>query len=133
MTANEVISKWRGECEHSRVAGEFGMTVTFLMCEECEETVSYKQYKRTLPDYSSDPGAWTPELFDKIEGEDLEVKFMSHLEEITGSSVMPWSWQQDWVKIRSTPAQKAGALSRAITEAWNEDAKYQTRLVQEDR
>jgi hypothetical protein len=130
MTPNEVISKWRGECRHN-----FPFAVSpegNSQCSGCKEEYPPNNVQWP-PDYTTDPAAWTPELFDRIEEAGLKKKFVYHLGIQLDAGLHTSIAQFGWLYARSTPAQKAEALSRAIIEEWNKDAEYQTRLVQEDR
>jgi hypothetical protein len=92
MEPNEVISKWLGL---PRVEGY----VTIIG-----------------DDYVNDPAAWTPEIFDRIEGAGLVAKFVDHIERITFNERWRLNHSSVFALIKSTPAQKAEALSRSIME-----------------
>jgi hypothetical protein len=115
MTPNKVISKWLGECRHEDIKGRgVGQKgVVAYVCQSCKECSTFKGDYR-VPDYENDPAAWTPELFDRIEGEGLDDRFILLL--IPNSTWETGKPYPRWHCARSTPAQKAEALSRAITE-----------------
>ena len=114
VSENERISKWLRECRHVLIRKGI-----YTQCSICKESASHNDLP---PDYSNDPGAWTPELFQKIEDAGLWRKFMHHLGKITQSGT-EWrdSFKENvdwagWLIAKSAPAQKASALARAIRE-----------------
>ncbi len=91
MNDNQVISKCRGE----NPVPMFGL-------------IKY--------DYNS--GAWTPELFQWIESEGLELEFTKHIVNIAiCDELMSKDPLLRWYAVaKATPQQKASALRRAIEE-----------------
>jgi hypothetical protein len=124
MTANEVISRARGECRHYVTWPERGANKHKFFCKKCKRVSKTKHDFNLPPDYENDPRAWDTALFDWIEGEGLTAEFQYWLytllkneSEITcvkhslviGSVMM-------WYMLKSTPAQKSEALKLAILE-----------------
>jgi len=73
----------------------------------------------TSSDYSNDPAAWGPELWEAIERAGLKDRFKAALHEVLAKDyadapqhVSVWEWRV----IKSTPEQKARALAKAIME-----------------
>jgi hypothetical protein len=117
MEPNEVISKWRGDMQGD-------MECILPVTKDCPNVPSKETCPNECdwhviphPNYESDPAAWTPELFDRIEGAGLMAPFMFELNGSfpdipKGISIIGWQF----LALKSTPAQKAEALSRAIQE-----------------
>lgn len=123
MTLNEVLSKWLGECRHEldrKYPDRYWPGVGKLKCKHCdyEVMVPCATANLTAPNYENDPGAWTPDLFKRIEEAGLWTSFKHELWQI----FIAHEWKEYQRKVttgdtvRSTPAQKAEALSRAIQE-----------------
>ena len=118
MTDNERISKWRGECRHVFNRGGY--------CNHCHKSDTeldwgYKDSPRQ--DYSGDPSAWTPKLFERIRKKKLWEMFSQNLyKPLDCSSLIQRpreapdyiNWHAVFALIKATPAQKASALARAI-------------------
>jgi hypothetical protein len=122
MTPNEIISKARGECRHEREYENHKSNYVLYSykngyryrCSKC------KKLYVNWPDNTnySDPSAWDSELYQWIEERGLVAEFLKHLKYITQTNnmigtVMEFAF---WRIAKSTPAQKAEALSKAIRE-----------------
>ena len=122
MTDNSTISRWLGECRHTTVKGKFGTSVKTLRCADCDEHIEFADWKRQLPDYSTDPSAWTPALYQAIEDAGVWSKFMHHFcKAVTGFDWDECKRQDYYFSItsdlmRADTAQKATALARTIEE-----------------
>ena len=70
------------------------------------------------PDYSGDPAAWTPELYQWIENEGLWDAYLDFLCIVTTGYSLDRGLDipQLTAMLKATPAQKAQALARAIEE-----------------
>ena len=75
MTDNEIISQARGECRHAEFSSFFlpfsGKTRN--ECKACDK--KWMGDNNQVPQYDSDPAAWTPELYQWIEDEGLWEQF----------------------------------------------------------
>lgn len=115
MTDNEIISKARGECRHED-AVDVGIAILDMRCpcgaEAREPHTMSELYP--IPDYSNDPAAWTPELYQFIEDEGLQDKFIEYLKNIVDTHWPKASYEFDLIK--STEAQRARALAMALKE-----------------
>ncbi len=113
MTDNERISKWLGECLSTSTVNRFGKRC----CIDCGREIEYGYCYNYLKDYDSDPSAWTPALYQKIEDADLEEPFVHELRIINDHTLDDkLSNMRIWELLKATPQQKAQALSRAIEE-----------------
>ena len=116
MTANERISQARGDKERL-----FPMRGNAFQRWRCTEISP-----EDLPQYDSDPAAWTPEHYQWIEDEGLHEKFIRGLFMLMGARQLIFPGQDGmndtikWVGIfhliKATPLQKATALDRALKE-----------------
>lgn len=113
MTPNGIISKRRGECRHEAKPKnpKYSYPIFAYKCKHCDELIRTGREHNT--DYS-DPAAWTPELYDWIEGEGLKNHFI-HMLWI--ELVKNGKKNMEFQFMRTTPEQKALALSRAIEES----------------
>lgn len=118
MTPNEIISKARGECRHEWIKKGRPHFHDYN-CSECNlwENAPLSQ----APDYSTDPSAWDSELYQWIEERGLATSFEAHLINIASNGkYILGDIMAGWELIKSTPAQKAEALSKAIREVEGE-------------
>ncbi len=119
---NEVISKWRGECRHEGHHYENGRYGGFSKCHTCgrEDDDQYR-FMDDVINYDSDPSAWTPELYQKIEDAGLWKQFAlnivcEHIPNFNEIKLYGKIINTAWEGIKATPEQKASALARAIEE-----------------
>ena len=119
MTINERISKARGECRHK----EFDFVKR--ICLKCKLSIGKGiPISDIIPQYDSDPAAWTPELYQWIEDEGLDEQMQCWLYAVLHDEPEVYGKGQPiiigslfmWMIIKATPLQKATALSRAIEE-----------------
>jgi hypothetical protein len=112
MTPNEIISKARGECRHVFNRGGY--------CNYCHKSDSELDWHlgKSEQDYSTDPSAWDSELYEWIEERVLNLRMVE--------LIIPLDCFERgfpdirWHILKSTPAQKAEALSKAIREVEDE-------------
>jgi hypothetical protein len=87
-------------------------------CAKCDKSdfpvKDFFSYDLGNTDYEQDPSAWTPELLDRIEEAGLANIFEGYLCQITDPR--DHNKNELFYLIRSTPAQKAAALAKAIKE-----------------
>ena len=111
---NEVIRQWLGECQGGRVIDG--------VCQSCRRFVNKKYCADHVSDYTN-PSAWTPKLFQKIEDAGLWSKFMHHFcipltgFDWDGCHMHDYFFSITKDIMQATPEQKASALSKAIKEA----------------
>ena len=132
---NQSISEWLGECRHenltqTRTSGHFWGVQ--YKCPDCGYKGNGHQSKykeRRL--YDSDPSTWT-ELFVKIEeaGYILSERFTENLCNIvnvgalameSGYHEIEVQYDELYLIVKATPAQKAKALTKAINESKGEE------------
>lgn len=107
--SNDTISRWLGECRH-----EGGRK-----CTKCGQRVlRFPTVSALNKDYENDESAWTQELYRKIEEAGLRDKFVDQFIFLTGESddTLINDFLFMWLSLKSSPAQKAEALARAIKE-----------------
>lgn len=107
MTDNERISKWLGECRHPDA---YVIDVSHHECPDCHKRFNDRELSQLY--YDSDPGAWTPALYQKIEDAGITEDFCEELPEIKG----PYDYHGKMAVLKATPAQKTAALVRALQE-----------------
>ena len=127
MTANERISKARGECRHPEWNDE---NDNHVHCEKCK--IPWDFPMRSIL-YDSDPAAWLPEHYQWIEDEKgcaplgltLKQVFAINLHKVLGGRRLEYgkscgsptiSPERLFEIIKATPLQKATALDRALKE-----------------
>jgi hypothetical protein len=90
-------------------------------CALCKKKYA-ESYGNAPTDYESDPSAWTPELFDKIEEAGLISRFTSYVigKRYHNIEGRVFTEIEAWEVIRSTPTQKSAALAKAIEEVCDE-------------
>jgi hypothetical protein len=126
MNSNQIISQARDDYQnHFFIPHPEQGLVAGRVCQFCGIDYFDVDHRdedaaicpRNQVDYST-PEAWTPELFEWIEGEGLWHVFMFYLQEtIAGyTNLPPYHEKTTWEFIKSTPEQKARALARAIGE-----------------
>ena len=111
---NQIISKWYyGQVRE--VESIFG--IEMLEYQDVNGPESWRWV--SCDDFEGDPGAWTQELYRKIEVAGLWVSFKHELWQIFIAH--EWTEHQRKVTtgdtVRATPEQKAEALARAIKGA----------------
>jgi len=112
MTANERISRWRGE---KRTCGPSKHPD---ICKCGALRLKGGCLYDDAPDYTTDPAAWTPELWRAIYVEPMWFTFLDYLCIATTGGSLDRGLQIHQLSemLKATPAQKAEALSKAIAE-----------------
>lgn len=122
MGNNEVISRARGDVSGLCKDGGLWEYWDGWICENCGATGDWNtpeadEHDVPIKKYDSDPAAWNEEMFTWIEGEGLANLFGAHIIRVMGGSFMKDGLTGALYKaMKSTPAQKAEALVRAIKE-----------------
>ncbi|KKK76926.1 hypothetical protein LCGC14_2858770 [marine sediment metagenome] len=106
MDINNTISRARGECRHDSTYLK-GVAHYCVLCH---------QFHKGATSYDSDPAAWTPELYQWIEGEGLVIAFIKQLEILVGITHLTGLINSMFFVLKATPLQKATALAKAIEE-----------------
>lgn len=132
IAMNNIISEWLGECRHKDEWGKGWLKLDVpehvAMIYECQtcKLQAYVDMQNGLPkapDYTSDPSAWGPDMYQKIEDAGLVETFMIHVRDITFDERWRLNHLSDFAIIKATPQQKSAALVAAIQEVGNADKR----------